>query len=104
MLERLNELCAIAAEHALDMHVAEQEDAQFVEHISYEGMQGVDSEGEMYLRLHWKIHLGMDYSEDAYMVMTPEHIEDEEALVLSMAAILLERINALLRLEQDEEE
>ncbi|MEZ5338335.1 MAG: hypothetical protein R3F46_08720 [bacterium] len=104
MLERLNELCAIAAEHALDMHIAEQEDQQFVEHISFEGIEGIDSEGEMYLRLLWRIHLGMDYSEDAAMVMTPEHIEDEEALVLSMAAILLERINALLRMELDEEE
>lgn len=104
MLDRLKELCRIAADHALDMHTAEQEDQRFVEHISLESVEGVEAEGEMYLKILWRIHLGMDYSEDAQMVMTPDHIEDEEALVLSMAAILLERINDLLRLEQEEEE
>ena len=104
MLDRLQELCRIAADHALDMHVAEQEQQQLVEQISFEGIEGVEAEGEMYLQISWNIHFGMGYHEEARMVMTPDHIEDEEALVLSMAAILLERINELLRLEREEDE
>ena len=103
MLDRLTELCNIAAEHALDMHIAEQDGQQLIEQISLEDISGEESEGELYLRIRWQIHLGLDYSEQASMVMTPDHIEDEEALVLSMAAILLENINRLLR-EDDEEE
>jgi hypothetical protein len=103
MLDRLTELCNIAAEHALDMHIAEQDQEQFVESIALGSIVGENSEGELYLRITWHLHLGMDYSEDAVMLITPDHIEDEEALVLSMAAILLENVNRLL-LEDDEEE
>lgn len=103
MLDRLTELCNIAAEHALDMHIAEQEQEQFVESISLGSIVGENSEGELYLRITWQLQLGMDYSEDAVMLITPDHIEDEEALVLSMAAILLENVNKLL-IEDDEAE
>ncbi len=104
MLDRLTELCHIAADHALDMHIAEQDGQQLIEQITHEGIEGLEDEGELYLSITWRIHFGMGYDEEARMLMTPDHIEDEEALVLSMAAILLERINDLLRLELDEEE
>ena len=104
MLDRLTELCNIAAEHALDMHIAEQDGQQLIESINLHDITGEESSGELYLRIKWQLHLGLDYSEDASMVMTPDHIDDEEALVLSMAAILLENINRLLQEEEDDED
>lgn len=89
-LSRLDELAQIAAEQALDIlgmdHIELVEDVRLVE-LGPVNANSIDP-----LRVTWRVDYDDVNSFPISMLLLAEHLEDEEALVLSMAAWILHSI------------
>jgi hypothetical protein len=90
-LSRLTELARIAAEQVLDMLTVDNHDLVDSINVRYAGpAAGQDKD---VLRVEWLLDYGEDFSQPVSMFVLAEHLEDEEALVLSFAAWLLQAVS-----------
>jgi len=88
---RLVELAEIAAEQVMD--ILSQDMHELVEAIHVVSVNPVPGQDEEVLQVEWLVSYGEDFAQPVSMYVLLEYLDDEEALVLSFAAWLLEAIN-----------
>lgn len=90
-LQRLDELAQIAAEQVVDILATDA--LELVEDVRVVGIhQHADSDHQDAINVTWRVELDEEHSYPVDMLLLSEHLADEEAVVLSMAAWLLHNI------------
>jgi hypothetical protein len=91
-LTRLDELAQIAAEQALD--ILSEQAPELVEDVRLVELAPAAGSTESALRVTWRIEYDEANSFPVSMLLLEEYLEDEEALVLSMAAWILHSVRS----------
>jgi hypothetical protein len=90
-IPRLAELAEIAAEQVMD--ILSQDMQELVGAIQVVRCGPVAGQPDDVLQVEWLIEYGEEFSQPVSMYVLSEHLDDEEALVLSFSAWLLQAIS-----------